>query len=42
MVKFVVVLGASVLTITIHAAFYNIEALLSPEEESFDLVMQEV
>ncbi|XP_059470326.1 prenylated Rab acceptor protein 1 [Neocloeon triangulifer] len=35
------VIGASVFTISLHAAFYNIEALLSPEEE-FDLVMQQV
>ncbi|KAF4519648.1 hypothetical protein B566_EDAN004985 [Ephemera danica] len=36
------VMGASCFFITLHAAFYNIEALLSPEDENFDLVMEEV
>lgn len=36
------VLGASFFLITIHAAFYNIDAVLIPEEERFDLVMEEV
>ncbi|XP_066998943.1 prenylated Rab acceptor protein 1 [Anabrus simplex] len=36
------VLGASFFIITLHAALYNIDAILTPEEERFDLVMEEV
>jgi len=36
------VLGASCFLIMIHASFYDIESLLEPEEESFELTMEEV
>lgn len=36
------VLGASLVIITLHAACYNIDAVLSQDESRFDLVMEEV
>ncbi|KAK7864458.1 hypothetical protein R5R35_011695 [Gryllus longicercus] len=36
------VLGASFFVVTLHAALYNIDAVLTPEEERFDLVMENV
>ncbi|KAJ4444804.1 hypothetical protein ANN_06601, partial [Periplaneta americana] len=36
------VLGASIFVITLHAAFYNIDAILNTEEEKIDLMMEEV
>jgi anoctamin-1 len=36
------VLGASIFIITLHAAFYNIDAVLNPDDDRIDLVMEEV
>jgi len=36
------VMGASCFLIAIHAAFYDVQSLLEPEEESFELTMEEV
>jgi hypothetical protein len=36
------VLGASCFLIMLHASFYDVESLLEPEEESFELTMEEV
>jgi len=36
------VLGASSFLIFLHATFYDIESLLEPEEETFELTMEEV
>jgi len=36
------VLGASLFLIMLHASIYDIEGLLQPSEESFDLTMEEV
>jgi hypothetical protein len=36
------VMGASCFLIMAHAAFYDIEGLLQPTEESFELTMEEV
>jgi hypothetical protein len=35
-------LGASVFTITLHASFYNIDAVLNPEDEKMDAMMEDV
>jgi len=36
------ILGASIFIITLHAAFYNIDAVLNPNDDRIDLVMEEV
>jgi len=36
------VLGASCFLIMLHAALYDIESLLEPEEETFELTMEQV
>nr|CAD7449857.1 unnamed protein product [Timema bartmani] len=36
------VLGTSFFIIALHASFYNIDAILIPEEDRFDLVIEEV
>ena len=36
------ILGASIFIITLHAAFYNIDAVLNPDDDRIDLVMEEV
>jgi hypothetical protein len=34
--------GASIFIITLHASFYNIDAVLNPEDERIDVLMEEV
>ncbi len=36
------VLGASCFLIMTHAVFYDVESLIGPEEDSFELTMEEV
>ncbi|XP_021920461.1 prenylated Rab acceptor protein 1 isoform X3 [Zootermopsis nevadensis] len=36
------VIGVSIFIIGLHAAFYNIDAVLNPEDERMDLIMEEV
>ncbi|KAJ9594081.1 hypothetical protein L9F63_014493 [Diploptera punctata] len=36
------VLGASIFIITLHAAFYNIDSILNPDEERVELMMEQV
>lgn len=36
------VLGASCFLIMLHAGFYDIEGMIQPSEESFELTMEEV
>jgi hypothetical protein len=35
-------LGASIFIITLHASFYNIDAVSNPEEEKMDVLMEDV
>jgi hypothetical protein len=34
--------GASVFIITLHASFYNIDAVSNPEDEKMDVMMEDV
>ena len=34
--------GASLFIITVHAAFYNVDAVLNADDDRTDLVMEEV